>query len=94
MQIAAKPARRIELPNKLLVPGDVIVLTAKLNEEGLRVVAVAMKEMPPHKETYGVADELELTFIGPDSPGRTRRASCASSGPTVTWSVSWATASQ
>ncbi len=39
-------------------------ITADLNEEGLRVVAVAMKEVPPRKETYGVADECELTLIG------------------------------
>lgn len=39
-------------------------VTAELNEEGLRVVAVAAKEVPPSKETYGVADESELTLIG------------------------------
>lgn len=39
-------------------------VTADLNEEGLRVVAVAAKEVPPSKETYGVADESELTLIG------------------------------
>ncbi|MDP1131007.1 HAD family hydrolase, partial [Klebsiella pneumoniae] len=32
--------------------------------DGLRVVAVAMKEVPPHKSDYGVADESELTLIG------------------------------
>jgi len=37
---------------------------AELNEEGLRVVAVAAKEVPPSKETYGVGDESELTLIG------------------------------
>jgi Mg2+-importing ATPase len=39
-------------------------VTDDLNEEGLRVVAVAAKEVPPTKETYGVADESELTLIG------------------------------
>lgn len=39
-------------------------VTADLNEEGLRVVAVAAKEMPPRKDTYGIADERELTLIG------------------------------
>jgi Mg2+-importing ATPase len=39
-------------------------VTASLNEEGLRVVAVAAKELPPAKETYGVADETGLTLIG------------------------------
>ena len=44
--------------------GRVRELTASLNEEGLRVVAVAAKELPPSKETYGVADESDLTLIG------------------------------
>jgi Mg2+-importing ATPase len=39
-------------------------VTTTLNEEGLRVVAVAVKEVPPAKETYGVADETGLTLIG------------------------------
>ncbi|HTP95612.1 MAG TPA: magnesium-translocating P-type ATPase [Burkholderiales bacterium] len=39
-------------------------VTAGLNEEGLRVVAVAAKELPPAKEVYGVADESDLTLIG------------------------------
>ncbi|NWG29983.1 MAG: magnesium-translocating P-type ATPase [Rhodocyclaceae bacterium] len=39
-------------------------VTGELNMEGLRVVAVAMKEVPPTKEAYGVADEAELTLIG------------------------------
>ncbi len=39
-------------------------VTASLNEEGLRVVAVAAKELPPAKDVYGVADERELTLIG------------------------------
>jgi Mg2+-importing ATPase len=39
-------------------------VTAALNEEGLRVVAVAAKEEPPSKAVYGVADESDLTLIG------------------------------
>jgi Mg2+-importing ATPase len=39
-------------------------VTSDLNEEGLRVVAVAAKECPPTQETYGLADECELTLIG------------------------------
>ncbi|RPE67799.1 Mg2+-importing ATPase [Tibeticola sediminis] len=39
-------------------------VTAELNEEGLRVVAVAAKEVPPSKEVYSVADESDLTLIG------------------------------
>jgi P-type Mg2+ transporter len=38
--------------------------TAALNEEGLRVIAVAAKELPAAKETYGVADESALTLMG------------------------------
>ncbi|RCX10200.1 magnesium-translocating P-type ATPase [Extensimonas vulgaris] len=39
-------------------------VTADLNEDGLRVVAVACKEEPPQKDSYGVADEQGLTLIG------------------------------
>ncbi len=39
-------------------------VTAALNEEGLRVVAVAAKELPPVQETYGLTDERELVLIG------------------------------
>ncbi len=39
-------------------------VTADLNEDGLRVVAVASKELPPTQESYGVADESGLTLIG------------------------------
>ena len=39
-------------------------VTAQLNDEGLRVVAVAAKEIPPAQETYSVADERELILIG------------------------------
>lgn len=35
-----------------------------LNEDGLRVVAVAMKELPPAQVTYTVADESDLTLVG------------------------------
>ncbi len=38
--------------------------TCRLNEEGLRVVAVAMKEIPANQTTYSVADETGLTLIG------------------------------
>ena len=38
--------------------------TASLNAEGLRVVAVAAKDLPPTKEVYSVADESDLVLIG------------------------------
>jgi Mg2+-importing ATPase len=39
-------------------------VTNDLNEEGLRVVAVAAREGPPTQQVYGVADEAGLTLIG------------------------------
>lgn len=39
-------------------------VTADLNEDGLRVVAVASKELPPTQETYSLADEQGLTLMG------------------------------
>ena len=42
----------------------ICAVTADLNEEGLRVVAVAAKEMPPTQDIYGLSDERELTLIG------------------------------
>ncbi|MDY7579874.1 magnesium-translocating P-type ATPase [Herbaspirillum sp. RTI4] len=38
--------------------------TAGLNAEGLRVVAVAAKDLPPTKEVYSLADESDLVLIG------------------------------
>jgi Mg2+-importing ATPase len=34
------------------------------NESGLRVVAVAVKELPPSQTVYSIADEANLTLIG------------------------------
>jgi Mg2+-importing ATPase len=39
-------------------------VTRSLNEEGLRVVAVAVKEMGPERDVYGLADESGLTLVG------------------------------
>ena len=39
-------------------------VTASLNQEGLRVVAVAVKDLPPVKQDYRVPDEFDLTLIG------------------------------
>ncbi|MES2402649.1 MAG: magnesium-translocating P-type ATPase [Pseudomonadota bacterium] len=39
-------------------------VTRELNEKGLRVVAVAMKETPPDQTVYSVADEAGLTLVG------------------------------
>ncbi|HUW25742.1 MAG TPA: magnesium-translocating P-type ATPase [Gallionella sp.] len=39
-------------------------VTRELNEDGLRVVAVAMKELPPEQTVYSKADESGLTLMG------------------------------
>ena len=39
-------------------------VTGALNHEGLRVVAVAMKEVPPHKSVYSIADESDMILAG------------------------------
>ena len=39
-------------------------VTGALNQEGLRVVAVAMKELPPSQTSYSVADEADLALVG------------------------------
>ncbi len=52
------------LPLDAALLAQVRKVTHDLNEEGLRVVAVAMKETPPGLTTYGVADESELALVG------------------------------
>lgn len=39
-------------------------VAGRLNQDGLRVVAVALKKMPPDRMIYTIADESELTLIG------------------------------
>ncbi|KAF0813605.1 Magnesium-transporting ATPase, P-type 1 [Andreprevotia sp. IGB-42] len=39
-------------------------VTTALNQEGLRVVAVATRQLPPERDTYSVADESALTLVG------------------------------
>ncbi|HET8731536.1 MAG TPA: magnesium-translocating P-type ATPase [Moraxellaceae bacterium] len=39
-------------------------VTADLNEQGLRVVAVAARDLPPTQEVYGLDDERDLVLIG------------------------------
>ncbi|UNK18471.1 magnesium-translocating P-type ATPase [Paenibacillus sp. N3/727] len=39
-------------------------LVQKLNTEGLRVIAVAMKQSAPNDEPYGVKDEKDLVLVG------------------------------
>ncbi|RKJ99299.1 magnesium-translocating P-type ATPase [Alicycliphilus denitrificans] len=50
-----------------LTPGlleRIRAVTAGLNEEGLRVVAVAARQGPPTQDVYGLADENALTLVG------------------------------
>ena len=39
-------------------------VTRELNQDGLRVVAVAMKEVPPDQAVYSKADESDLILVG------------------------------
>lgn len=55
-------ARHVPLDAELL--DRVHEATRDLNEQGLRVVAVAMKELPASQSVYSVADEAELILIG------------------------------
>ncbi|EHK67865.1 magnesium-translocating P-type ATPase [Achromobacter arsenitoxydans] len=43
---------------------DIRRVTAGLNRDGLRVIAVGVKEMPPSKQAYGVGDESDLVLVG------------------------------
>jgi len=44
--------------------GEIRAAIGEMNREGLRVVAVAIKDLPPIKEQYSVADESDLTLVG------------------------------
>ena len=54
----------VDVPLDTHLLDRVLATTHGLNAEGLRVVAVGVKEVPPHKTVYGVADETALTLIG------------------------------
>ncbi|MFF2908379.1 magnesium-translocating P-type ATPase [Paenibacillus sp. NPDC057934] len=43
---------------------EVHALVQQMNEDGLRVLAVAIKENEAKEELYGIADEQELTLVG------------------------------
>jgi Mg2+-importing ATPase len=53
-----------DLPLDPALREQVNAVSRGLNGEGLRVVAVAVKEIPPAQTAYGVADEAGLTLIG------------------------------
>jgi len=65
-------------------------LNHDLNDDGLRVIAVAYKELPPEQTTYAIADERALTLIGlmafldpPKDSARQALAALAGSGVQV-----------
>ncbi|WP_313064952.1 magnesium-translocating P-type ATPase [Achromobacter animicus] len=43
---------------------DIRRVTAGLNRDGLRVIAVGVKELPPTQQAYGIADESDLVLVG------------------------------
>lgn len=53
-----------QVPIERVLLERVRAVTRELNEEGLRVVAVAMKELPASQAAYSTADETGLTLIG------------------------------
>ncbi len=59
---ARKNGEVVPLTPELLA--QILNTTAGLNAEGLRVIAVAARDLPPTREIYAVADEAELVLIG------------------------------
>ncbi|WP_204368761.1 magnesium-translocating P-type ATPase [Neosynechococcus sphagnicola] len=52
------------LPVDASINAQVAQLNQELNEDGLRVIAVAYKELPLDQRSYSVADEQDLILIG------------------------------
>jgi Mg2+-importing ATPase len=52
------------LPIDAAIEQQVMQLNQELNEDGLRVIAVAYKELPLDQRSYSVADERDLTLLG------------------------------
>jgi Mg2+-importing ATPase len=52
------------LPMTDAMRADIKAMTRGLNEDGLRVLVVAIKRQPPADRAYGVADESHLIAIG------------------------------
>ncbi|WP_183023161.1 magnesium-translocating P-type ATPase [Variovorax sp. UMC13] len=61
---SATRAGHEDLPMDARLLTHVRRITQQLNADGLRVVAVAMKELPATQTAYSVADEAELTLVG------------------------------
>ncbi|MEO9078337.1 MAG: magnesium-translocating P-type ATPase [Rhodanobacter sp.] len=43
---------------------EIKAMTHRLNEDGLRVLVVAVRREPSHERPYGVADESQMTAVG------------------------------
>ncbi|MEV7008432.1 magnesium-translocating P-type ATPase [Streptosporangium sp. NPDC051022] len=54
----------LDVPLTAQLREQVLDTVEEQNREGLRVLAVAAKHVPPGEHAYGVADESELTLIG------------------------------
>jgi Mg2+-importing ATPase len=54
----------LDLPLDAVMLERVQRVTRELSQDGLRVVALAMKEMPPAQTAYAVDDETDLTLLG------------------------------
>ncbi len=52
------------LPMDLSAHSKIVDLQQKLNGDGLRVIAVAYKVMPPDQAHYAIADESDLILLG------------------------------
>jgi len=52
------------LPMTDAMRADIKAMTRGLNEDGLRVLVVAIKRQPPAGRAYGVADESDLVAVG------------------------------
>ncbi|BBD79068.1 magnesium-translocating P-type ATPase [Aerosticca soli] len=52
------------LPMTDAMRAEIKAMTRRLNEDGLRVLVVAIKRQPPSGRAYGVADENDLIAIG------------------------------
>jgi Mg2+-importing ATPase len=53
-----------DLPLDAAMLARVAPVACDFNESGLRVVAVAVKELPPSQTVYSVGDETDLTLVG------------------------------
>jgi Mg2+-importing ATPase len=63
-RVRTGPGPAGEAPLDAAMIERVQAVTGELAGSGLRVVAVAMKALPPGQSTYGIADEADLILVG------------------------------